>query len=176
MAPFRIFSYMFLAAYLFTDLSARDVIVKNAAELRAAIAGGGSGVTVKVLKGEYADIKFNINRGGSRDAPFTIIAEKPGEAVFSGSSQIEINAKNVVLDGLFFYKGNIEVNAEDRENAVMKFNSDFGTIRNCAIVDYNPSEFKTEYYWVFFNGSNNTLDRCYLKGKNNMQPLIGNGI
>jgi poly(beta-D-mannuronate) lyase len=29
---------------------------------------------------------------------------------------------------------------------------------------------------VFFNGDNNSLDRCYFKGKNNLQPLIGNAI
>ena len=158
------------------SLEARVITVKNAAELKAAIAGGGSGVTVKIAKGEYRDIKFIIKVGGSKDAPFTVIADKPGEAIFTGSSFLEINAKHVVIDGLFFYNGAIEVNAEDRENSVFKFNSDFGTIRNCAIVDYNPAEFKKEYYWVFFNGSNNSLERCYLKGKNNMQPLIGNGI
>jgi len=173
---FKALPFVVMGLCLIARLEAKDIMVKNAAELKAAIAGGGSGVTVKVAKGNYKDIKFIIKVGGSKDAPFTIMAESPGEVIFSGTTRLEINAKHVVIDGLFFYKGSIEVNTEDRENAVMKFNSDFGTIRNCAIVDYNPAEFKTEYYWVFFNGSNNELERCYLKGKNNMQPLIGNGI
>ena len=176
MNPFRILLTIIFAACLCCEVQAREIIVKNAAELKGAIAGGGSGVVVKIAKGEYRDIKFKINFGGSKESPFIIIAEKPGEVIFSGTTHLEINAKHVVIDGLFFYKGSIEVNPEDRENAVMKFNSDFGTIRNCAIVDYNPPEFKTEYYWVFFNGSNNKLERCYMKGKNNMQPLVGNGI
>ncbi len=176
MTHLKALPFLVIGLCLVARLDAKDVMVKNAAELKAAIAGGGSGVTVKVAKGDYKDIKFIIKVGGSKEAPFTIMAESPGEAIFSGTSHLEINAKHVVIDGLFFYKGSIEVNPEDRENAVMKFNSDFGTIRNCAIVDYNPTEFKTEYYWVFCNGSNNTVERCYFKGKNNMQPLIGNGI
>jgi poly(beta-D-mannuronate) lyase len=176
MTYFKTLRLLLLGFCLGSSLYAREVVVKNAAELKGAIAGGGSGVTVKIAKGEYADIKFNIKTGGSKDAPFIIMAEKPGEVIFSGSSQVEINAKHVVLDGLFFYNGAIIPNPEDNENAVLKFNSDFGTIRNCAIVDYNPPEFKSEYYWVFCNGSSNTVERCYFKGKNNMQPLIGNGV
>ena len=176
MTHLKALPFLVIGLCLVARLDAKDVMVKNAAELKAAIAGGGSGVTVKVAKGDYKDIKFIIKVGGSKEAPFTIMAEKPGEAIFSGSSMIEINAKHVVIDGLFFYGGEINANPSDHENAVFKFNSEFGTIRNCAIVDYNPAEFKTEYYWVFCNGSSNTVERCYFKGKNNMQPLIGNGI
>lgn len=32
------------------------------------------------------------------------------------------------------------------------------------------------YYWVFFAGEHNLLERCYFKGKNNLEPLIGNAL
>jgi len=49
-----------------------------------------------------------------------------------------------------------------------------GKIINSAVIDFNPPDFKTRYYWVYFKGNSNTVDSCYFKGKSNGQPLIGN--
>ncbi|MCX6142132.1 MAG: hypothetical protein NTZ35_02830, partial [Ignavibacteriales bacterium] len=70
--------------------------------------------------------------------------------------------------GLFFNQGAIE------NSSVINFNSDNCQLTNAAIVDYNPAQFETGYYWVYFKGNNNRLDHCYLKGKSNTNPLIGN--
>ena len=40
----------------------------------------------------------------------------------------------------------------------------------------HPAAFEDEYYWVYFEGDNNLLEKCYFKGKNNLEPLIGNGL
>ena len=56
----------------------------------------------------------------------------------------------------------------------VNFNSDNCQLTNTAILDYNPQKFETGYYWVYFKGSNNRLDHCFLKGKSNNNPVIGN--
>jgi len=148
----------------------REFAVRTTAELVAALESAGSGDVVTLAKGNWTDVDLEINRGGSLGRPLEIRAEVPGETILNGASKLSIKAPFVTVDGLFFYGGAI------KKGAVIEFKSHHGIIRNTAIVDYNPSRFETGYYWVFFSGDDNLLDRCYFKGKNNLSPLIGNAI
>jgi hypothetical protein len=49
-------------------------------------------------------------------------------------------------------------------------------LANSAVVDYNPPDVLTAYYWVFFEGDDNRVDRCLFAGKTHMGPLVGNAI
>ena len=152
----------------------RDIAVKSASELKAAAAMAVSGDTIRLASGRYDDVKLRIAKNGTQGRPIQIVATVPGEAILGGASEIDVSGAYVVIDGLYLLNGAIASGAADR--AVITFNSHHGVVRNTAIVDYNPAGFDTAYYWVFFNGSHNTLERCYFKGKNNLEPLIGNGL
>jgi poly(beta-D-mannuronate) lyase len=156
-------------------LSARDIVVKNAIEFKAAVSAAASGDVVLVESGTYSDVRIKFARGGTEGRPLIVKAKVPGEVILNGTSDCDFNFPNIVVDGLFFYKGTINMGEGD-ENSVVKFNAHNCVLKNTAIVDYNPADFKTAYYWVFFTGSNNTVDHCYFKGKNNMHPLVGNAI
>ncbi len=168
----RSLTLAFFAAAFFVgaNLSARDVAVPNPAAWPAAIKGAAAGDTLVLGKGTWTDVRLEISRGGSPERPLVVRAEIPGETILNGSSTLVIKAPHVIVDGLFFYKGAIS------EDAVIAFKSHHGIVRNTAIVDYNPVAFDTKYYWVFFSGDHNLLERCYFKGKNNLEPLIGNAI
>jgi poly(beta-D-mannuronate) lyase len=155
-----------------SSLSAREIPVPNVAALAGALGSAGPGDVIVLAKGNWPDAEINVGRGGSEQSPLTIRAESPGETILTGGSLLEINAAYVVVDGLYFLKGVIEY----KKFSVIHFKSHHGTIRNCAIVDYNPPEFEDTYYWAYFSGNNNLLEKCYFKGKNNMQPLLGNAI
>jgi len=118
--------------------------------------------------GVWTDAHINIKKGGSAESPLVIRAETPGQVVLNGSSSLEFNAPHATVEGLLFSKGAI------KGGAVIAFKSDHGTLRNTAVVDYNPAKFETRYYWVYFHGNNNLVDHCYFKGKNHDDPLIGN--
>ena len=156
----------------FSSLWARDIPVPNAAALAGALGSAGPGDVLVLAKGSWLDAVIKVERGGSEQSPLTIRAESPGETILMGGSQLEINAPYVVVDGLYFLKGVIDT----EKFSVIHFKSHHGTVRNCAIVDYNPPEFEDEYYWAYFSGDNNLLEKCYFKGKNNMHPLLGNAI
>ena len=153
-------------------LWAREIPVANVAALSGALRSAGPGDVVVLAKGSWSDAEIKVERGGSEASPLTIRAESPGETILTGGSQVEINAPYVVVDGLYFLKGVIDT----EKFSVIHFKSHHGTVRNCAVVDYNPPEFEDEYYWAYFSGDNNLLERCYFKGKNNMHPLLGNAI
>ena len=152
------------------SLCARDVTVRTNAQLTIALARAQAGDVVILTKGEWRDADIVASKGGRLGSPVVLRAEVPGETILTGGSSLEINAPYVTVDGLFFHAGSVT------KQAVVLFNSHHGVVKNTAIVDYNPPAFDTGYYWVFFNGDSNSLDRCYFKGKNNLQPLIGNAI
>jgi poly(beta-D-mannuronate) lyase len=150
--------------------SSREIAVQTSAALACALDSAGAGDIVKLRPGNWTDVHLAVNRGGSAEKPLEISGESPGETIFTGSSDVVINAPYVTVDGLFFYQGTT------KSDAVIKFNSHHGMVRNTAIVDYNPAAFDTPYYWVYFSGDRNLVERCYFKGKNNLQPLIGNAL
>jgi len=167
--------FLFLATCtLAMPVVGRDLAVKNAAELRAAAAMAVSGDTIRLASGRYDDVKLRIAKNGTQGRPIQVVAVVPGEAILGGTSEIDISGAYVVIDGLYLLDGSIASGGADR--SVITFNSHHGVLRNTSIVDYNPADFDTSYYWVFFYGSHNTVERCYFKGKNNLNPLIGNGL
>jgi poly(beta-D-mannuronate) lyase len=152
------------------SLPAREFTVDTPATLAAALRSAGADDVITLGRGHWTDLKLTIDRGGTAGHPLEIRAAIPGETLLDGSSALAINAPYVIVDGLFFYQGAIT------KGTVIEFGSHHGIVRNTAVVDYNPAAFETRYYWVFFSGDNNLLERCYFKGKNNLEPLVGNAI
>ena len=163
-----------LLLLVFAIAQAKEVVVKDASELRAAVGAAMPGDVIKLAKGRYNDVSLRLTRGGTESRPITLAAAEPGEVIFAGASEVELAAPYLVLDGLYFLGGALAGDKQDR--AVITFGSHHGIVRQTAVVDYNPAAFKTGYYWVFFQGDHNLLDRCYFKGKNNLEPLIGNAL
>jgi len=165
-----------LSAYCFawcasaSPLRARDVLLAGPAELSAALKSARPGDVLILKDGTWRDARIVITKGGEAGRPVEIRAESPGGVTLGGKSSLTLDAAHVTVDGLLFQGGAID------GGAVIQLNSHHGIVRNTAIIDYNPAAFATEYYWVFFNGNDNVVDRCYFKGKNNLQPLIGNAI
>ena len=162
---------LILAAGL-TPLQAREIPVANPASLQPALASAAPGDVIVLAKGSWTNTEIKVDRGGSEGNPVEIRAESPGETLLTGASFLQINAPHVVVDGLYFIQGCID----SEKFSVIHFKSHHGTVRNCAIVDYNPESFDDDYYWVYFEGDNNLLEKCYFKGKNNLHPLVGNAI
>ena len=155
-----------------SSLWAKEISVPNVAALAGALGSAGPGDVIVLAKGHWPDTEINVGRGGSEESPLTIRAESPGETLLTGTSYLEINAPHVVVDGLYFTQGAID----PKQFSVIHFKSHHGTVRNTAVIDYNPPEFEDESYWAYFSGDNNVVEKCYFKGKNNMHPLLGNAI
>jgi len=145
-----------------------DILVDNQSSFDSALSTIKSGDVIILKNGRWNDVTLKINKGGEEKSPLLIKAETPGHVIFCGKSSIEYLAPHVTIDGILFTDGFIQ------GGAVIRFSSHYGKIINSAIIDFNPPDFKTKYYWVYFKGNNNTADSCYFKGKSNSQPLIGN--
>ena len=140
----------------------------TADELRDALATAKPGDIVVLRDGEWKDLVIELKTGGVQNSPITLRAQTPGKVILSGSSWLRLGAPHIVVDGLRFQGGAL------KKGQVIHFNSDHGRVTHCAVIDYNPADVATSYYWVFFEGSHNRLDHCLLKGKNHQQPVVGN--
>ena len=171
-AKFRLLLAWFVLAPVLASLArgASESLVRTPPELTAALQQARAGDVIVLANGVWTDLHLVIGHGGTDGAPVVIRAETPGEVILNGSSTLKLNAPHVVVAGLFFRQGAIA------KGSVIELNSTQGVVRDVAIVDYNPVDFATAYYWVFFNGSGNSVERCYFKGKNNLQPLVGNAL
>lgn len=149
----------------------KEILVTNQVELDSAIASASPGNVIVMKDGVWTDVVIDFNSVASKIDVITLRAQTPGKVILNGNSRLVFSKPNLVVDGLLFQKGTIT----KKEAAVVIFNSDNCRLTNSAIIDYNPADFNTEYYWVLFNGSHNRMDHCYFTGKNNKQPVVQNG-
>ena len=151
-----------------TTAHAEERVVTSGDELPNVIDASQPGDVIVLRDGQWNDVFIHVTAGGAKDKPLTIRAQTPGKVVLGGSSKLKLAAPHVVVDGLLFQGGALD------DGQVIHFNSDHGRVTNCAVIDYNPREVATGYYWVFFEGHYNRLDHCLLKNKNHQEPVIGN--
>lgn len=149
----------------------KEILVSNQTELNSAIATASPGSVIVMKDGVWTDVVIDFKSISSNTAPITLRAQTPGKVILNGGSKLIFSKPNLVIDGLLFQKGTIA----KKDAAVVLFNSDNCRLTNSAIIDYNPADFNTEYYWVLFNGSHNRMDHCYFTGKSNKQPVVQNG-
>ncbi len=155
------------SAFVTGTVLAKEIIIADPTSL-SLIDTALPGDVITLKNGNWNDALIQIKKGGTEKAPVLIKAETPGGVVLSGTSSLVIDAPYVTIDGLLFTDGAIA------KESVIWFKSHHGIVRNTAIINYNPANFKTKYFWVVFSGENNLIDKCYFKGKNNMGPVVNN--
>jgi poly(beta-D-mannuronate) lyase len=151
--------------------TAAELSVANAEALNEALTRAKPGDTLVLADGSWKDTTITVSTAGSADAPLTIRARTPGKVVLTGTSSLTLAAPHVHVSGLVFKDG-----ALPKGGALISFKSDDCVMTDTAVIDYNPAKVETGYYWVFFQGNRNRIERCYFSGKSNDQPVIGNGI
>ena len=100
-----------LLLLVFAVTHAKEVVVKDANELRAAVGAAMPGDVIKLAKGRYNDVSLRLTRGGTESRPITLAAAEPGEVIFAGASEVELAAPYLVLDGLYFLGGALAAGA-----------------------------------------------------------------
>ncbi len=148
----------------------KDIIVSNPSELIGAINDAKPGDVVVMKDGVWTDVMIDFSSVATPKANITLRAQNPGKVILTGNSTLSFSKPYLIADGLLFKQGAISA----KSISVISFNSDHCRLTNCAIVDYNPVDYKTDYYWVFFAGSHNRMDHCFMSGKSNMKPVIQN--
>lgn len=152
---------------------AKEYFVTTSTELTSAISLSKPGDVIVMKNGTWTNITINFQNNGTAGSPITLKAETTGLVTFSGKSNLRIGGNYLVVDGFVFKNG-----FSSSGTAVVEFKSSSGIesnysrLTNTSIVDYNPTDTKTDYKWVSLYGTHNRVDHCYLKGKTHIGTTL----
>lgn len=112
-------------------------------------------------KGNWKDQQINFKANGTKENPIVLAAEKGGETIFSGQSNLKIDGKWLVVEGIVFKNGY----SEKADVVLFTKNASNSRITNSAIINYNHPDKTFDYKWLSLNGENNRVDHCEFTGK-----------
>ena len=139
--------------------SAADFVASSASEIENALDSAGPGDTVIMTDGVWTDQVIRFRDNGTSGNPITLRAQTPGGVVLNGSSRLEIGGEHLVVEGLRFEGGALTTGHVVRFQSSSQ-NANNCVLRDCAIIDYNPADRNTRYFWVSLYGTNNTVENC----------------
>lgn len=149
-----------LLAGLASSASGADFFASSASEVTAALSSAGPGDSIIMTDGVWSDEFIQFRDNGTPGNPITLRAQTPGGVTLNGTSRIEIGGDWLVVEGLRFEGGALPASTH-----VVRFQSSStkatnSVLRDCAIIDYNPLDRDTRYFWVSLYGTNNTVENC----------------
>lgn len=143
---------------------AAEFLVSSALDITNAMQSAQPGDTLIMTNGDWTNQQIELAGDGTPGAPITLRAQTQGMVKLNGSSTLKISGDWLVVDGLNFDGGSLSAGnvVEFRGSNGEATNSRF---TNSAIVDYNPADINTRYFWVSLYGQSNRVDHNYFSGQ-----------
>nr|WP_136251034.1 polysaccharide lyase 6 family protein [Ningiella ruwaisensis] len=126
-----------------------------------------AGDTVILKNGVWQDFEILLEGEGTEQSPITLKAEKSGEVILSGQSNLRLSGKYLVVSGLVFKDGYTPT------SSVIEFRKDkdnyayHSRVTEIVIDNYNNPDKQESDYWVALYGKHNRFDHSHLVGKRN---------
>jgi Chondroitinase B len=161
-------SYPCLAAVVLVSttspVSAAEFMVSSASDISTAMNSAQPGDTLVMTDGVWTNQRIRFAGFGSAANPITLRPQTPGGVTLNGNSTLSISGDWLVADGLNFEGGALSSGniVEFRGSNGNATNSRF---TNSAIVNYNPPDINTRYFWVSLYGDNNRVDNNFFSGQ-----------
>ncbi len=161
------FSGLLLAAAPASAL-ARDYLVHDQAEYRAAAGAVKAGDVIRLAEGEWKDFPILLEGQGTAKQPITLTVQTKGKVILTGASSLRMAGSHLLVSGLVFRNGS----APDAE--VISFRRDprsyarHSRLTEVVIDRYNKADRRTEDRWVSIYGSDNRVDHSWFAGKGNL--------
>ncbi|MEM8782119.1 MAG: polysaccharide lyase 6 family protein [Planctomycetota bacterium] len=145
---------------------AAEFLVHNAAELTQRLGQVNPGDAIVLADGVWTDQYLRFNADGTANAPITLRAQTPGQVVLNGNSRLEISGDHLVVDGLRFDGGALNAGQHIVRFRGSNGDANHSRLTNTAILNYNPPDINTRYFWVSLHGENNRVDHNTFVGQN----------
>lgn len=131
-----------------------------------------AGDTIVMKNGTWNNQTISFKATGTAAQPIVLMAESPGNVILNGTSRLSFSGSYIIVSGLYFKNGTLS------GSSVVEFRTSTSelathcTLKNSAIVNYNPSLNTVDSKWVSLYGKNNTVDHCSFENKNNSGTLL----
>ena len=152
-----------------TSCAQRDarLQVSSIEEFNAAVATLEPGDTLTLANGIWRDVELRFVAQGTEAQPIRLTAEKAGEVIISGQSNLAVSGTHLVISDLVFRDGYTPtsevISFRTSRDAVARHTR----ITNTVIDDFtNPERFSSDI-WVAMYGQNNRFDHNTLLNKGN---------
>lgn len=167
---FRLALSVFMLVALPAGAVAAELAVATRDELTAAVRRAQAGDTIVLRDGTWADARIVFQARGRADAPITLRAQTPGGVVLTGKSSLRLAGEHLVASGLVFRGVNGTDTVVEFRNGSLPAND--CRLTDCAIIDCNPPDRKTNTKWVSLYGRRNRVDHCFIAGKTNLGTTL----
>ncbi|MEM8678837.1 MAG: chondroitinase-B domain-containing protein [Planctomycetota bacterium] len=152
-------------AFISSPVAGDQFFVSSAADIANTLPLVGPGDELVMTDGVWNNQQIQFAANGTSAQPITLRAQNPGQVQLTGNSSINISGDWLVVDGLNFDGGALGSN-----DHVVEFRGSLGEatnsrFTNSAIVNYNPANIDTRYFWVSMYGQNNRVDHNYFSGQ-----------
>ncbi len=142
-----------------------EFLARTADEISLVLQNASPGDTILLNDGVWTDQWIRFEGNGTEQAPLVLRAQTPGRVVLTGKSRLDISGHWLVADGLRFEDGALESGHVIRFTG-RKGDAAHSRLTNVAIVNYNPQDPGTRYFWVSLYGQHNRVDHSRFEGQN----------
>lgn len=161
-------SLLFVILYFtFLPSFAAEILVKNTAELNAAVKAAKAGDVIVMANGTWTDAEILFEGSGTASKPITLKAKQKGKVIITGKSNLRIAGAYLIVEGLVFKNG------FSPTTDLIAFRKDSKTLANncrlteCVIDNFNSPERNNVEAWAVLFGKNNRIDHCQFIDKRN---------
>lgn len=154
------------------EQTAGIILVRTQSAFEDAVRAAEPGDRIVLADGVWRDFDALFYAEGTTEAPIQLVAETPGQVIFSGRSSLRIAGRNLVVSGLVFkdgYTPRSEVISFKKDNETLAFNT---RVTNTVIDGYSNPDRTQRDLWVGLYGRNNVFDHNHLVGKQNAGPTL----
>ena len=146
---------------------ARDMLVSDQAQYKAAVKRALPGDTIILADGEWRDFQIVFTGSGSATKPITLTAQTKGKVLLTGQSNLRIGGRHLLVSGLVFKNGASPI------DEVISFRRDSKTlatdtrVTEVVIDGFSKADRRAEDIWVALYGTGNRVDHSHFEGKTN---------
>jgi poly(beta-D-mannuronate) lyase len=159
--------FLLLLLLIQTPSFATEILVKNTAELNAAIKNAKAGDVIVMANGTWSNAEILFEGNGTSAKSITLKAQQKGKVIITGKSNLRIAGQYLNVEGLVFKDGYAST------TDLIAFRKDAKTLANncrlseCVIDNFNSAERNNVEAWVVLFGKNNRVDHCQFIDKRN---------
>lgn len=139
---------------------AKEYRVSSVEDIHSTMRHANPGDTLIMRSGDWHNAKINITGHGTKKQPIILKSDSPGSVTLTGQSFLSVNGSHITVSGLLFKNGYLP------HGHVVRLQGKHHRFTNSAIVEYNPPEINTRFFWVSLFGQGHRVDNNHFSGQN----------
>lgn len=169
----RSFAVILASAAMSSQALARDIDVSSGSELSRALQTARPGDRILLREGEWTNLTFTVDRGGTPKEPITVAAKVPGQTFLTGQSAVRLAGSNIVLADLIFRDGysptSVVINVRANDDLYHPRNN---RITGVVIENFSKPNINDKDNWISLTGYDHRVDHSAFIGKTNEGPTL----